>query len=90
MRSIEREEKLTTTGSNYITAGCMGPLPKFSSPFSFVFFIFFDKNRYGTFENVALIDNDVKAVQFSYNETAGHTIITVPHFWYDLIFIIHT
>lgn len=41
---------------------------------------------YGTFENVAVIDGLVKAVQFTFNQTAGHTSITVPHFWYDAEF----
>eukprot|EP00026_Physarum_polycephalum_P004322 Phypoly_transcript_04340.p1 GENE.Phypoly_transcript_04340~~Phypoly_transcript_04340.p1 ORF type:complete len:390 (+),score=42.78 Phypoly_transcript_04340:1014-2183(+) len=36
---------------------------------------------YGKFEEIAIIDTSVKNVQFSYDQTSQHTLVTIPHFW---------
>jgi len=41
---------------------------------------------YGTFESAALIDSNIKSVQFSYNSSSGLTNVLVPHFWVDAEF----
>lgn len=50
--------------------------------------IFNDKNRYGKFAEVALIDEVVKRVQFSYNQAINLIEIIIPHFWEEAGMII--
>lgn len=40
----------------------------------------YDK-RYGTFLDVALIDDLVRAVSYNYDSANGVVAISVPHFW---------